>query len=70
MKINDFKTLGMEELTIQEQYATEGGSITIFLVCAAAALLLSSCMSCSTGQYEPYLGPINNNDSPEDYFDK
>lgn len=39
---------GMEEMTILEQTNTNGGSITVFLICAASALLLSGCMGCTS----------------------
>lgn len=43
MKSFDINAYCMDELSIQEAQSTDGGSITILLVCAAAALLLGSC---------------------------
>lgn len=43
MKAIDINTLCIDELSLQEAQSTNGGSLTVLLVCAAAALLLSSC---------------------------
>lgn len=43
MKKFEINSFGMQEMTAQETRNTDGGSLTILLVCAAAALLLSSC---------------------------
>ena len=44
MKKLDLHLYGVQEMTQQEMVETEGGSLTAFLVIAAASLLLSSCV--------------------------
>lgn len=43
MKNFEINSLGMQEMTVQETRNTEGGSVTVLLICAAATLLLASC---------------------------
>lgn len=43
MKKFEINSFGMQEMTVQETRNTDGGSLTVLLVCAAAALLLASC---------------------------
>lgn len=48
MKPFDNNTLCLNELSLQEAQSTNGGSITVLLVCAAATLLLGSCQHLAT----------------------
>lgn len=43
MKKFEINSFGMQEMTVQETRNTDGGSLTVLLVCAAAALLFASC---------------------------
>lgn len=49
MKNFEISSFGMKEMTMQETRSTEGGSLTVLLICAAAAFLLSSCIEAGEG---------------------
>lgn len=56
MKKIEINSFGMQEMTVQETRNTDGGSLTVLLVCAAAALLLASCGHDNTFEYHIFEG--------------